>query len=70
VAAGTALWVLAMLVRPHYAIVLAALPVVLSFFLWRSPRCLAAALAIFALVAGVDEPTGHSKRSGDASDRV
>jgi hypothetical protein len=50
VAAGTGLWVLAMLARPHYAITLAALPVLLGLALWRQPRRLAVALAMFGAV--------------------
>ena len=52
-AAGGALWALAMLARPHYAIVLAALPL-LSAVLWRRKRLLLArALVAFVLAAGL-----------------
>jgi hypothetical protein len=51
IAVGTALWVLAILARPHYAITLACLPLLLVGFLWRSPRRLGTALAAFGIVA-------------------
>ncbi|HXU78799.1 MAG TPA: hypothetical protein VN794_19640 [Methylomirabilota bacterium] len=51
-AGGTVLWVLAMLARPHYAITLATLPILIILALWRAPRRLASALAVFGLVAG------------------
>ena len=53
VAGGTALWVLAMLARPHYAITLAGLPLLLVALLWRAPRRLIGSLVAFTLVAGI-----------------
>ena len=53
VSGATLSWVLAMLARPHYAIVLAGLPGVLAILLWRVPQRFCWALASFAVVAGI-----------------
>ena len=48
-----ALWALAMLARPHYAIVLAGVPFLLAACLWRSPRVLLSGIGAFVLAAGL-----------------
>src|SRR5262249_7138690 len=52
VATATACWSLAMLGRPHYAIVLAGLPFLLIACFWRTPSRLSVALVTSVLVAG------------------
>jgi 4-amino-4-deoxy-L-arabinose transferase-like glycosyltransferase len=47
-----ALWGLAVLARPHYAIVLAAAPCLLTVFLWRRPRLLLAGAGALMFAAG------------------
>ena len=47
-----ALWGLAMLARPHYAIVLAAAPCLLAVFLWRKPRLLLTGAGGWVFAAG------------------
>jgi 4-amino-4-deoxy-L-arabinose transferase-like glycosyltransferase len=53
IAFGSALWALATLARPHYAVVLAALPVLLVAELWQERWRLVASLAAFATGAGL-----------------
>ena len=51
-AAVGALWALAMLARPHYAIVLAGVPFLLAACLWRTPRLLLPGAGALVLAAG------------------
>jgi hypothetical protein len=51
-AAVGALWALAMLARPHYAIVLAGVILLLAARLWRVPRILVPSTGAFVLAAG------------------
>jgi hypothetical protein len=53
IAFGSALWALATLARPHYSVVLAALPALLVAQLWRERGRLVASLAAFATGAGL-----------------